>query len=185
MKPFYELVKMKQQHLLSLSLAIGIILFLPDHVVKQIGLIGIRDAIKPYLGVILIFSISSIFVYWIISGFRLARNEYGRWKKGSEVRTYLEKLTKDEKIILHKYIEQQTCTSKLDANSGIVIGLVMKTIIFQTGQFGTPGMYNTLMIDFNINPLAWNYLNANSNLLGCTHGKPDCATNNRPLDGIG
>jgi hypothetical protein len=159
------------QFVFVLAVTTGLIIFLPDNIVQKMGLYQSRSTFLPYISII--FLVSTILFITQMSTKGFAWNK-ARRKRESDLRSRLkglEALTKEERAILRGFIERQTMTQRLDVDSGIVNGLMLKDIIYRATERATSGFADhnyygrAYGCDHNMQPWAWEYLNEHPHLL--------------------
>lgn len=157
---FLDWLKLPSKTLLAVSIVCGVLLWSPDSTLDTLGLRPVVDGFRPYLGTG--FLIASCLV---VVNFGAALLKFFRpwifeaiWIRRGQKR--LRSLTPDEKNVLRYFIVNQTRTQNLPIQSGVVSGLVQDKILVQATMLG-----DIRGFDFNIQPWAWEYLNANPQLL--------------------
>lgn len=157
MEKLLDLLKLKTRHAFALCLVSGAILLAPYRVLQAVGLLGYREAGKPYFaGAFLVSAVLLIAALYQVVQRKLS--DYFFLRAGKK-RFAL--LTAEEKQILRGYLEGATRTQYLSIQSGVVQGLVHDHIIYRSANLST---YGTLFA-YNIQPWAWNYLNEHRDLL--------------------
>jgi hypothetical protein len=159
------------QFVFVLAVTTGLIIFFPDSVVQKMGLYQSRSTFLPYISIIFLVSTVLFITQMSAKGFTWNKE---RRKKESDLRSRLkglETLTKEERVILRRFIECQTMTQRLDVDSGIVNGLMLKGIIYRATERATSGFadqnyYGRVYgCDHNMQPWAWEYLIEHPHLL--------------------
>lgn len=77
-------------------------------------------------------------------------------------KNYFHTLSREEKLILRKFIINQKKTVKLSVKDGEVNHLENLGFIYRTSTIGD----HRMNFDFTMQPWAWNYLNSNKNFIG-------------------
>jgi hypothetical protein len=162
--------------LFCVSLATGLIVFLPDQALQQMGLLQLRDAFRPYWGGIFIIT-SVIFVTEISLKVVALLSEKRKIKliKQKQVEQ-LSSLTQEERELLNGFIRNKKKTRRLDVDSGVVFGLVNKSIIYLASSRATSAPFDytyhgrVYTADYNIHDWAWDYLNQHQELLSQQEG---------------
>ena len=131
-KHILEWLKDYPKYFLPFGLFSVACLFLPDSILRFIGLLDIRDQFKPYLGAAFILSCSFILSNIIITITTWIREKYRKWFFKRRVLKRLKQITPEEASILLRYIQNQTYTQSLSRMSGIVNGLANNGIIYQS-----------------------------------------------------
>lgn len=174
---FLKIDFLKQpQFVFVLSVTTGLIIFLPDSVVQKMGLLQNRSTFLPYLSIIFLVSTVLFITQSSVKGFAWFRV---RRKRESDFRNRLknlETLTKEERDILRSFIERQTMTQRLDIDSGVVNGLMLKGILYRATNRATSGFADSnnhgrvFGCDHNVQAWAWEYLNKHPQLLSIPEG---------------
>ena len=164
------------QFVFVLSVTTGFIIFLPDSVVQKMGLFQIRSTFLPYISIIFLISTALFTTQSSVKGFAWFR---ARRKKESDLRSRLkslETLTREERDILRNFIERQSMTQRLNVDSGVINGLMMKGIIYRAADRATSGFADNNYYgrvygcDHNMQAWAWEYLNKHPQLLSIPEG---------------
>jgi len=156
-----EVIKLPVKYIIAIFLILFSLLFFPEVFITKLGLSQIVQKYRAYIG--LAFLVSSFFIIVHISTYLIkylkALYEYSRLVRHGIKR--LKELTPKEKHILNEYIINNTRTSTLAYNSGVVRELESYKIIYRSSNVST----SHLSFSYNINPWAWKYLNKNKHLL--------------------
>jgi hypothetical protein len=144
----------------ALCIATGILVFAGGNILDPVGLAPLVAQYRPYLGAIFVGSLSIIVVaaFSAVASFVLRPLKERRWLRRRQKR--LHDLTTDEKEILRSYIYEQTRSTTLPVQSGVVGALVAEQIISRGSNVGT--IYGFAYV---IQPWAWSYLNTHPDLL--------------------
>lgn len=164
-------LKTSPRYFFPVAVFCGFILFVPEFVLQPFGLNGPRIVGKPYFGAAFLFSVATIVCSGILRVFTWAREEYRQWLWIRHGIKYLHGLTGEEKAVLRRYLEDQTRSRRLDIKNGVVIGLAKVLVISQVSGQGHIGYGGAMLFAFNIQPWAWDYLNAHPELIGLSHDK--------------
>lgn len=164
-------LKTSPRYFFPLAVFCGFILFVPEFMLQPFGLNGLRAVGKPYFGAAFLFSVSTIICSGILRLAAWTRTEYRQWLWQRHGIKYLHGLTGEEKAVLRRYLEDQTRSLRLDIKDGVVIGLAQALIISQVSGLGHMGGANKMFFAFNMQPWAWDYLNAHPELVGLSHNK--------------
>ena len=157
---FIEWIKLKPLYLFALAVLSGLLLFLPETILINIGINQITTQYQQWIGILFVFS----FIFWGVYIIDEARKIIISWWKNKKImkqrQKYLKNLTKEEKEILHAYIHKNTKTNYYKLDNGIVSGLVHNEILYLSTQAFHPSS-----VPYNMQPWAWEYLNENTELL--------------------
>jgi hypothetical protein len=156
-----ELLKVSIKRLFGLGAVCGLLLFTNDVILNKLGLKVFVNNYRTQVG--LTFLICLIFV---ITDFAIyigkTVNKFHRWYKN---KTYgikrLKKLTTEEKLLLKRYIDNNTRSIKFPLDNGIVNELEFYDIIYRASDIGR----QVTGFPYNIQPWAWDYLNKHKKLL--------------------
>ena len=141
----------KPQIYWGLGITSSLMLFLPDKVLAQLGLLIIIDEYRPYIGMGLIISLVLI----IISGVRYLYLAWDRYTHKPEylIKQFFKKeVTLDEiRFLVNNYYEDRFKLSKeLSLMEGIKKNLQLKGVLYQSSNL----MDCNLVVPFNLNPKA-------------------------------
>ena len=132
----------------------------PGTILNLLGVSGLRDRYRPWIGGATVLSAAVLLV-------EAATALHGRWKRRKAVQAqrrqrenYLKSLTPAEKQLLRIYHEECTQSQNLPFNEGIVLGLVRKGILYQAS-----GLIVRFQAPFNIQPWAWDYIETHPEIL--------------------
>ena len=160
-KPLFELLKQPLRYSVAIGIVVAIVLFSPDSIMNQLGLLKYRDEGKPYFGAVLLVCIALA----LASGIGAVSekiNDYRSWRARKK---RLRRLSVEEKQVLKAYIEGQTRSMYFNITSGVINGLVAESIIYRASNLSNPE-YGMTAFAYNIQPWAWDYLNKHRDLLG-------------------
>lgn len=159
-----KLIQLNPPQLLAISLVSGLLLFLSDSLLEQIGIKALRDQYRPWIGIIFLVFIGLLFSKVVFSTAERIQRERAKRVKKKEVVKALENLTPREKEILGSYIRDNTKT-KILSSDGVVGGLRAKGILYQSSQYGRMGWSDAPDFPFNISDFVWVHLNEHPNLI--------------------
>lgn len=161
LKHALEWLKTSPRYFFPVAVASAAILFLPEGFIKPLGLLSLRIESQAYLGAAFLFSSCVIVCDGFLRFVAWARGKYGKRVALRDAIRRLEKLTPKEQELLRLYLEEQTRTQKFNMESGVVAGLVQANIL-------CPAVRQASMYEFpfNIQPWAWDYLNAHPEVVG-------------------
>ncbi|WP_447528441.1 superinfection exclusion B family protein [Vreelandella sp. TE19] len=157
---YTDWLKLPTKTLAALCIVAGILLFSGDELLSTIGLSGIVNAYRGYIGGAFLITLALVVVNTISSIWRFSKpwvvQEYWIWQGKKRLKS----LTPDEKAILRFYIENQTRSQSLDIKSGTVNSLAKERIIYRGSSLGTMHGF-----DYIIQPWSWTFLNKHPELL--------------------
>jgi hypothetical protein len=157
-----EFMKEKVGYFFGIACAFSILIFAPDGIINNFGLLEYRERSKPYFGISLLILIAIIIANFI----DISCNFIRKYRKIRARNKRLNNLTYEEKNILNLYVEQETKAQNFDYRNGIVNGLVCDNIIYRSSSLSVNNnFYEGIEFAYNIHPWAWEYLNKNINLL--------------------
>ncbi len=156
-----EFLKLAPRYLISVVLITGTLVFSPDSWLKHLGLHSFTETYRQWLGLAFLISItlSGVAAVAACSGW-ISTKLFKRRIRRHVIRR-LNSLTEDEKQILRYYIAMNTRANMLKVNDGVVLGLVADGIIYRSASMGS------IIEGFahNITDFAWDYINANPQVL--------------------
>jgi len=160
-KSALEFLKLAPRYLVSVALICGLLLFLPQPWLTQIGLQGFADAYRQWLGLAFLVSAVLAGVGLGTAGWNWLRLKLRKRKIALNIIRKLNTLTEDEKQILRYYVSQNTRANTLKVDDGVVQELVACRIIYRSADMGN------LLEGFahNISDLAWDYLHVHPQVL--------------------
>jgi Super-infection exclusion protein B len=137
-----------------------ILLFAPTNVLDMLGLTTLVPQYRPLIGTVFLLSSSMLIVRLGIETQRFIKQnrDKSRWRESGRRR--LQALTTQEQAILQGYINMRTRSQFLDSQDGVVNGLEAEGIIYRASLVGELDNWA-----YNIQPWAWDYLNAHRELL--------------------
>lgn len=132
-------------------------LFFPHQVAASLGIEGLRNQFRPWLGVAALVSAAGLMIFFG-SGLE------ARWNLRKETKkayAQLRNLTGEEKVLLAPYLAEQTNTQYFDIRDGIATGLQSRGILYRPTNLG-----NLLRgFAFNLQPWARSELEKHPELL--------------------
>lgn len=161
---FLEFLKVPIRYIIGAFVVSAVFVFTPDSFLTSLGVLKYRQEGKLYFG--LLFLALFALIVAAIAGFAIEKTHNYFFLRTRKKRLAL--LTVEEKQILGSYIEGETRTLYLSAQSGVVKGLVHEHIIYMSSSVNRPE-FGALTFAHNIQPWAWEYLNNHRDLL-LTHG---------------
>lgn len=151
---YLEWLKLSVKHALVLFLISSVLLFGSEELINTLGLLEAREAVKPWLGVVWLVSLSITAADSIYLIFKWVKKRI-EWRVNlKRLQKGLHNLTPEEKAFLSGYITNSTRTQSAHYNDGMINGLVAATIIYRSSNLSK---YHTAF-PYNIQPWAWEYL---------------------------
>jgi len=153
--------------LLALTFAASFLLFGPEALLEQLGVLNFRNENRGGAGSAFLFSSCLILanIFWWIRG-KAAKLLDDRSIRKAQ-RTWLDELSSDEKAYLRPYVDGET-TQTFGLGDGIAASLVGKGIIYRASNIGHVGV----AFPFNIQPWALRLLQKRPELLRDTGRAP-------------
>ncbi|GEM_PF-850842 len=152
--------KSSPKYILPAFVLTAIILFAPVRTLNKFGVDELVAKYRMWVGLILLSSLSlliSHFAFWLADKIQTWRI---RHRKRSARRALLRDLTPKERVLLARFIADNTKSKPLNRWSGIVVGLCHGDIIYRSSSTGS---FNADC--YNIQPWAWKELRENPRLL--------------------
>ncbi|HDZ48225.1 hypothetical protein LCGC14_0209820 [marine sediment metagenome] len=158
---YLEWLKLSGKHALVLFLISSVLLFGSEELINTLGLLEAREAVKPWLGVVWLVSLSITAADSIYLVFKWVKKRI-EWRVNlKRLQKGLHNLTPEEKAFLSGYITNNTRTQSAHYNDGMINGLVAATIIYRSSNLS---QYHTTF-PYNIQPWAWEYLQKHPEVL--------------------
>jgi hypothetical protein len=156
------LIKVVAVYTSPLAIFSGLLLFLPESILEYFGLISIRTEYRPIIASIFLLTVSFLLTHLLSIIWRAIKNKLLVRQHTQLTYSYLKKLTPEEKLVLRKYIEEETESQFLPIQHGITQGLVKKGILYRASQVGT--LFGAGFA-YNIQPFVKDYLKIHPELL--------------------
>lgn len=157
MKDFVQLLKLPPSILSAVSLATGLVLFLPEYILVKLGLNNIPDTWRTILGISFIVSTSVVAIYIIIIFIRGLSNKINLIRFKLRFPSIMKNLTVEERKIATLLLRSENLTSRLPNNDGIVLRLASKRVIQLTAT-NSIAFGDDLRIPYTLTPIAERYL---------------------------
>lgn len=143
------------------SLVFGLPLFIPDDILKDLGLVAFLATSQAVIGGLFLFSFAGLVTLCGKVLFQWTREKYRRRRALGLWQKSLHRVTPEERAVLRQYIERQSKTQNFEMADGVVRGLVAENILFRPSSISV--RYTTFA--HNIQPWAWDYLNEHPELV--------------------
>lgn len=170
-KEFLEILKLPPSILSALMIVSGLILILPEDVVKKLYMYEFRNSYGFAISLIFLISLSILVVLVIMWSARKIIEKI-KYKKLKEKRTkYLLELNDEKTHLINQFIKEKEHTLSLATNSGITVelssyGLISPACNTQLVTFGDifTGDENTMYINYFLQPWVINLIKENDEL---------------------
>ncbi len=157
---YLDWIKLSPRYLLPIALFTGFLLFAPPELLARFGLIGWVEGYRQFFGLGFLLSATLLLSSGIMAIYDYAKGRKEEARLKNQRQQKLHKLSEPEKEVLRNFVHNQTTTQYLSIADGVVGGLEAKHILYRTSNVG--GIYEWA---YNIQPWAWEYLNAHPELL--------------------
>jgi len=147
--------------LLALSIAFGLILFMPESFAASLGLVEITKNYRAFFGVAFIL----VTVLLLCKAIPFFHKIYKKHQTRKRWIKRLHDLSPMEKRILRKYLSEKTRTVHLDITNGVAAGLEAEHIIARFSSVGYPAGVQKILFAYNIQSWAWDYIRKNPEIL--------------------
>ena len=134
--------------LFSLAIISGLLLFLPENILKKMALDNLPDTLKMIIGVVFLLCVALIVTIVLFSLFsKLSyKRKYRQFKKNQKKK--LVNLSPQQRRIIHKLMHSNDKSIQLDANSGDTIYLKTNLFIHQPQQIFSVGFDNEMILTY-------------------------------------
>lgn len=151
-------------------LATTALLVLPQSLLQGLGLSAVAEEQRPWIGLLWLASGSFSVVRTVQWLFESEHSPIRQRLQAWSLRKRLSELSEPEKMILRKYLAEDTPTLTFPAQDGVVRGLVAKKILFRASEFAMP---NSWSFPFNLQPWARQALRKDPSLLARERASAD------------
>lgn len=158
---YLEWLKLSGKHALVLLLISSVLLFGSEELISTLGLLEAIEAVKPWLGIVWLVSLSITAAESIYLAFKWLKKRIEWHTNLKRLQKNLHKLTPEEKEFLSGYIKNNTRTQSAHYSDGMINGLIAATIIYRSSNVSSHHM----SFPYNIQPWAWEYLQKHPELL--------------------
>ena len=154
-------IKQPIPYLLSFSFVLGLLIFGPGWIARDLGVNQVVSQHRWALGIGFIITFIAIMAALLSLAERHIIDYVSNrlWLRRKAKRMH--DLTPQERQILKSFLENNTRSCTLNNASGVVGGLVAEEIIYRSSSMGQFGAY----FSYNIQPWAWDYLRKNPHLI--------------------
>ena len=164
MKDFVDFLKLPPYILGALAVASGILLFLPDKVIKKLYMIEFRDKYGFTIGIIFIVSLSILTILLVLKIYHFFYDKRLDKKVAEGQLKYLRNMSSDKVMIVNAFLQERTHTLELPVNDGLVIELQHFGIITPAGQTHLVSMPDP-RIKFFLQPWVENKIRSDDELM--------------------
>ena len=165
-KDWIELLKLPPSILASISLFSGLILFIPEHILKKLYMVEFRDKYGFVIGIIFLIAISLLLVILIIKIFKIIKKRIEESRLEKNRIKYLENSDKTKVKLIKVFLKEETHTLQLPVNDGLTSELSYFCLISLAG--GTQAVDfdfdNMMYARYFLQPWVINIINKNENL---------------------
>lgn len=164
MKDFVDFLKLPPYILGALAVASGILLFLPDKVIKKLYMIEFRDKYGFTIGIIFIISLSILTILLVLKIYHFFYDKRLDKKVAEGQLKYLRNMSRDKVMIVNAFLQERTHTLELPVNDGLVVELQHFGIITLAGQTHLVSMPDP-RIKFFLQPWVENKIRSDDELM--------------------
>ncbi|KVE33149.1 super-infection exclusion protein B [Burkholderia sp. TSV86] len=132
-----DFLKLAPSYLSIFGIAAAFLLFTPDRIAQQLGVLEFAKHNRAALGLTVIAATSHLVV-----------------RHRNRVLQYLMQLTEDELDVLQPYVLQMTRSARYRPDDGVVRGLVRAGVLYQATALG----HTSEGFAFNLTDVAWQYI---------------------------
>lgn len=165
-KDFLEILKLPPSILGAISLASGLILFLPEEALSSLYMVGFRNNFGFILGPIFILSISVLTVMLGVFIFKKIADKIS-WKRiNKKTKEYLLNADSTKTALIREFLADETHTLSLPMNDGLIIELNSLGIISMAGstQMTGPRFDGQLEVRYFLQPRIVSIIDNNPDL---------------------
>lgn len=165
-KDFTDFLKLPPNILSAVSLATGLILFLPEKILKKMYLINFKDKFGFIIGIVFLISISILFIFLLTFVIKKIKNKIDDRKVKKGRIKYLLNADKSKTNLIKEFIKDKTHTLSLPMNDGLILELQYFGIINATGntQLADMGYDNSVYIKYFLQPWVIGIISNNEEL---------------------
>ena len=133
-KDFIDFLKLPPNILGALSIASGILLFLPNNIMKKFYMLEFREKYGFTIGIVFLVSLSILIVLIITKIYKYFSNKILKKRLPKVQIKYLKGLNTNQIELIKEFLSDPTYTLTLPVNNGLVIGLQHFNVITPAGQ---------------------------------------------------
>lgn len=134
--------------LVAVALLTGMILFLPDSVLKKMALNDLPDLWNRIIGLVFLLSVALIVTLVVFSTISQIKDKRREKRLRESLKKNLKKLSPRQKSIVLRLLHSEDKTITLDKNSGDTIYLVNNLFIYMPQQAVTLGWNNEMILTY-------------------------------------
>lgn len=128
------LLKLPSYIMGALAIAGGVLLFLPESVIKSLYMTGFRDEYGFTIGIVFVISTSILVMLFVNSIYKLIRKKFYIIKLKIDQVKFLKKLSDEKVSLINAFLREPTHTLVLPMNDGLVIQMRYYNVISPAGQ---------------------------------------------------
>ena len=140
--------------------ASGMSLFMPEAIAQNLGIAGLRQTYRLYLGGVFIVSISLLVAYGLSALSDWGKGHLMERRSRRRILNALEDLTAEEKKFLSMFVVEGRNTVHVPISDGIAGGLVAKCIVYRSSR-----VFHAFSAPYNLQPIARKLLTESPTLL--------------------
>lgn len=157
----FDWIKLKPKYLAPISVAGAATLFAPSWFIEKLGLQRLQTDFRLWVGIVFLISSVLLISHALSTVWSFGTKKIRERSNLGDMQKRLHNLSAGEKKVLRGYILNNTKSQTLDYLDGVANGLEAAKVIFRAASIGS--MWGGFA--YNIQPWAWDYLNANPHLL--------------------
>ncbi|MBV6503040.1 MAG: hypothetical protein AKCLJLPJ_01103 [Fimbriimonadales bacterium] len=154
-----EILKLKPQYVLPVTLTSGALLFVPQDKFKLVGLDVLPRDYKFWIGLAFLLSVALLASHAIFASGVAAKDARSKKQEMKERIESLSNLTPQEKGILKRFVDGKTKTVKLNPG-GIAGSMEVQGLIFKSANVGSVVSWS-----YTMQPWLWHHLQAHPEVL--------------------
>lgn len=140
-----ELLKLPVKIMLAISIASGVVLFLPNKIITKMYMSDFRDKYGFIIGVVFIISASILIVNCAIEVYKVLHSMYSKRNINKNTKKLLLNLDEYKRVIVYTLYVQDNHTNELPLNDGAVIFLEHMMVIQKaTTQYAVSNLVNPI-----------------------------------------
>ncbi|OFU48010.1 hypothetical protein HMPREF3116_08610 [Aerococcus sp. HMSC10H05] len=160
-----DILTLPNKILAALTLASGLLLFLPTKLLDKLHIIGFQEKYGFVIGIVFITAFSLWLVNSIYTISKFIKDKKNMKKFLDEAGERLKVLTDYQKAIIYLLYSQENYTHVLPLHDGSISALESNIMIGKTSAQYLVGDFNHAMIPYHLQPWVGDELNKNNELL--------------------
>lgn len=133
MKDVVDFLKLPPRILAALSVASGLLLFLPDAIIEKLYMTSFRSKYGFALGIVFVVSVSILVVISVVTVAKKIKEKYGKKRLKKSQTAYLKRIDDNRAEIIRYLLSESTHTAMLPMHDGAVVELQHLHIISPAG----------------------------------------------------